>query len=180
MEDIVRRDLLAVINKAIYLLEKKQDPSELKQLSNHTIHNASIFQDEYSVSLAVITYSLSKIIEKRKVQLDDIIKRLKQAAAALAEERYEQYRTHLANLLNLIAKKDKKYRFYIQEVIRQASIRKGSKIYEHGVSASRTAALLGISLWEFYDYLGATQIFDRDTDISSVRERLKYARSLFQ
>ena len=66
MESAVRNDALRIISRVIEILEAKEekDPMELKELSNNTIHNASVFQDECSVSIAVLIYALSKIIER--------------------------------------------------------------------------------------------------------------------
>ena len=64
MEGAVRNDALHIISKVIEILEtkKQKHTMELKELSNNTIHNASVFQDECSVSIAVLIYALSKII----------------------------------------------------------------------------------------------------------------------
>ena len=43
---------------------KEEDVIELKRLSNKTIHSASIHQDTDSIMIAVILYSLSKILER--------------------------------------------------------------------------------------------------------------------
>lgn len=180
MEEIVKKDLLAVLKDTLNTL-KQSVPSiaELKELSNHTIHNASIFQDEHSVSIAILIYSLSKIIERVKDKFDysKIKNLLALAIEYLEDDNIESYHDFMAQIFSIISKTDIKFRVYIQEVIRQASVRKGSKLYEHGISASKTAQILGISPWDLYNYLGATSI--SDTDISSVRDRLKYTRSLF-
>ena len=44
---------------------KKQDVIKLKDLSNKTIHSASIYQDPDNIAVAIILYSLSKIIERK-------------------------------------------------------------------------------------------------------------------
>src|SRR3989344_9523517 len=44
---------------------KQNDSIKLKELSNQTIHAASIYQDTDSISIAIITYSLSKILERK-------------------------------------------------------------------------------------------------------------------
>ena len=48
MHDIIKRDILAVLNKLADILKAKEDSdtAEIKELSNHVIHNVSIFQDE--------------------------------------------------------------------------------------------------------------------------------------
>ena len=45
---------------------RKEDTIKLKKLSNQTIHSASIHQDADSIMIALIIYSLSKILERPK------------------------------------------------------------------------------------------------------------------
>ncbi len=182
MEEIVKKDLLAVLRDTLDILNQPEpNIAKLKEISNHTIHNASIFQDEHSVSIAILIYSLSKIIERVRDKMDysKIKNLLSLSIEYLEDDNTENYHEFIRQIFSIISQKDTQFQLYIQEVIRQASIRKGSKLYEHGISASKTAQILGISLWGLYDYLGATNISDNDKDISSVRERLKYTRGLF-
>ena len=66
MNDRIRNDILAVLRRLAEILEVKEekDTLEIKELSNRVIHDASIFQDDDSVSVAVLVYALSKIIER--------------------------------------------------------------------------------------------------------------------
>ncbi|MBD3164781.1 hypothetical protein GF323_06285 [Candidatus Woesearchaeota archaeon] len=182
MEEEVREDLISVLKQVLaFLKDPEYNISRLRELSNHTIHNASIYQDEHSISVAILIYSLSKVIERVRSNFDyaKIKNLLSLAAEYLEDNNVESYHEFIRKIFGIISRTDSKFRLYIQEVIKQASIRKGSKLYEHGISASKTAQILGISLWDFYDYLGATNISDAEKDISSVRERLEFARSLF-
>ena len=56
MDDIVKKDALQILNRVIEIVKIKdeKDALELKELSNHTIHNASVFQDDASLSIAVL------------------------------------------------------------------------------------------------------------------------------
>ena len=74
MDEVVKKDILKVLSDvaAILQVEEEKDVAELRELSNHTIHNASIFQDEDSVSIAILIYSLSKVIERREGKLNYI------------------------------------------------------------------------------------------------------------
>src|SRR4030066_2122978 len=44
------------------------DSVKLKELSNQTIHTASITQDPDNIAVAVAVYSLSKIVERKEYQ----------------------------------------------------------------------------------------------------------------
>ncbi|MCK5283781.1 MAG: hypothetical protein KAK00_10350 [Nanoarchaeota archaeon] len=182
MEELIKKDILAVLKSTFDILQQPEpDTTSLKQLSNKTIHNASIFQDEHSVSVAILIYSLSKIIERVRSKFDySKIKNLIEISIEyLEDDNLESYHEFITQIFSIISKTDTKFKLYVREVINQASIKKGSVIHEHGVSASKTAQILGISLWDLHEYLGATNTPDIDTDISSVRERLKFTRTLF-
>ena len=79
----------------------------------------------------------------------------------------------------IISTIDSKLKLYIGEVITQAEIKKGSKLYAHGISLGRAAEVLGISQWELMFYIGKTKLIDVKGCVG-VRERLNYARSLFK
>jgi hypothetical protein len=182
MEEIVKKDILDVLKRVQEALNKPHiDISTLKALSDRTIHNASIYQDEHSVSIAILIYSLSKVMDRVKERMDfaKIKNLIGLAVEYLEDNNLESYDDFVKKAFGIISSTDSKFKIYIQEVIRQASIKKGSKIYEHGISASKTSSILGISLWELYQYLGATDIAGEDTKISSVRDRLKFTRGLF-
>ena len=72
MNDIIKKDIIEVLNKLVGILKVKEDSDiiEIKELSNHVIHNASVFQDEDSVSIAILIYSLSKIMERKQKDFD--------------------------------------------------------------------------------------------------------------
>ncbi len=61
----IKQDIISIIKDALLAI-KQDDTEKLKEISNHTLHDASIFQDKHSTSIAVIVYSLSKIFEKNK------------------------------------------------------------------------------------------------------------------
>ena len=67
----------------------------------------------------------------------------------------------------------------MDDVMSEAQIRKGSKMYDHGISLGQAANVLNISQWELMQYLGATKGADSPYDKSNVVEKLKYARGLF-
>jgi hypothetical protein len=177
MHPHVRHDILTIIERAIQLVEKR-DEKALSDLSNHTIHNASIFQDEDSVSIAVIIYALSKLVARGSVA-KTVVVRLRQAHQLLAENKLGRYNASIHGITKEISQLDHKLKLYIEEVINQAQIRKGSKLYDHGISLARAAEMLGISQWELMGYVGNTQIVDRTEEARTVLERIRFTRGLF-
>ncbi len=183
MHDIIKRDILAVLEKLVEILktEEEGDVLEIKQLSNHVIHNASVFQDEDSISIAILIYSLSKIIERKEKELDygKIISILNSAIINLKNNNDEVFRKSVKNMFDFIRAMDAKLKLYIHEVINQAQIKKGCKLCEHGISAARASEVLGISRWELMHYLGQTTLIDQFSEPVNISSRLKFTRGLF-
>lgn len=183
MHDIVKRDILAVLDELAEILKVKEESDivQMRELSNHVIHNASVFQDEDSISVAVLIYSLSKIIERQQKELDynKLIGMVDECIAALKKNNDEAFSKSIKNIFTFIKGIDRKLRLYIHEVVNQAQIKKGCKLCEHGISVARSAEVLGISQWELMHYIGKTTLIDQFSDPVNVSRRLKIARSLF-
>ena len=89
MNEIIKKDILEVLNDLIKILKSKEGSNwiGIKELSNHVIHNASVFQDEDSISVAVLTYALSKIMERNQnMDSGRVLKFLTAAIDALEKE----------------------------------------------------------------------------------------------
>jgi predicted HTH domain antitoxin len=180
MQDIVRKDILDVSEQVLAALQAN-DHHALGELSNHVIHDASIFQDEDSVTFAVLVYALSKVVQRcceEHVSCVNLLPLLTQAKDALAAGKDEDYRARIRQTLDEIKKVDEKLKLYITEVMEKARVKKASKLTEHGISLARTAELLGVSQWELQDYVGKTQIAEHEMG-TPAKERLLRARKWF-
>ena len=62
-----RQHILNILIKVQRALEKK-DYIEIRSLSNQVIHHSSIHQDPDIISIAVIIYALSKLIERDELK----------------------------------------------------------------------------------------------------------------
>src|SRR3990167_5442532 len=94
MDESVKNDVLDVLRKANQFLQKpSQSLYEMRKLSDHTIHNSSIFQDELSISAAILVHCLSKIIEHAGAGIDyaQIQKGIAQAVELLVKGDTEGY-----------------------------------------------------------------------------------------
>ena len=183
MNKIVQKDILSILSgvKGILEIEEEKDVAEIKKLSNHIIHDSSIFQDEDSISIAILVYSLSKIIERKQGNLNykPIRDLISKSIDYLDKSDVDNYRDNIKKLFRLISSIDSKLKFYIEEVIKQSQIKKAGRIYAHGISLGRAAEILGISQWALLSYIGKTTISDVPEEIINVRSRLKFARGLF-
>ena len=179
--------IIEVLDSTLVAL-KDEDAAKLKALSNETIHNASVYQDPGNISVAVLVYALSKLIErsdfKQIKNWNKFIKKINLffslAISALKQDNFNKYEDYLAQARKSINSISINLKPYIEEVLRKASINKASKIYEHGISLGQTAKILGITQWELSEYAGQTRAPDISYDITlDVQKRAKLAMEFF-
>ena len=70
-------------------------------------------------------------------------------------------------------------KIYVQEVLRKASINKGAKLYEHGLSLGKTSELLGITKWELAEYTSQKQTQEINYQTINIKTRAKMALDFF-
>jgi hypothetical protein len=180
-------NLLNILSSVIKAIDEK-DTLTIKEMSDRTVHSASIFQDTNSISIAVIVYSLAKIYEReRYTEYKDwkgfeklILVNLKKAFSNLNANRTEEFSQNLKLILDSIKKLSGHLKGYIEDVFRKARISKASRLYEHGISVERTAKLLGVTVFEMAEYSGKTGIADVDLSITMPeKDRIKIAINFF-
>jgi hypothetical protein len=179
MSPKAREDILSILRDAIHILKEK-DSYSLRQLSDHSVHNASIFQDRYSISIAVVIYALSKIIDRMARIEPQVIEALRWAKDKLEQDDIAGYESEITAIIQLISDFDSKMQRYTHQVINEARIKKGSRIYEHGISLAQTATLLGTTQWELMKYIGQTTMADTFEGSKDMKSRLEFARGLFR
>ncbi len=182
------KDHVLEILKGVRNALDKENYVEIKSLSNGVIHSASIDQDPDIVSLAVVIYSLSKIIERQdyreeknwNVFYKNYIKEIDLLIKALSSDDVEGFRFHVQHVSELISNLTGNLKVYLQDVFRRASVNKASRVYEHGISMEKTAKMLGISIWELSEYTGRTGISNVNLSITMpISERIKLAEKVF-
>ena len=168
---------------------KNEDSIKLKELSNQTIHSASIHQDPECILLAVIIYSLSKIIERTNYReypnwnsfFKQFIKHINYAIVYLERNKIDNFREELGKIRGEINGQTGNLKRHIQDVFRKAEINKASRIYEHGISMEKTSKLLGISIWELAEYAGQTGISDVNLNVTlPEKKRIKIVEDIFR
>ncbi len=185
MEEV--EHVIAVL-KSVKQALQNEDVLKLKDLSNQTIHSASTSQDEGSITIAVLVYTLSKLLERKEYMKiknwNNFLKKfnsfLDLAILSLKSQKPENYVYDLEKARKAITSISINLKPYIEEVIRKASINKASKIYEHGISMEQTARLLGITQWELSEYSGQTNVSDVNYNKTlDVKKRAKMALEFF-
>ena len=164
------------------------DAAGLKGLSNQTIHAAAVFQDADNIVVAVLVYSLGKVLSRdnyRSMEGWDefykaVVKNLGLAVAALQKNELKSARVYLGRIRNSLNKISGDLSRYIKDVFAKAEINKAFKLYEHGLSTEKTAELLGVSLWDLSSYIGQSNIGDAKFAISMpIEKRIKIAEDIF-
>lgn len=178
--------VIAVLTEARDALTSEDAP-KLRELSNQTIHCASYIQDSGSITLAVVMYSLSKIIERsdheRLKNWSSFVKKclswMQLAIRALQENNQQAYEKYLGEARRSLMTVSPNLRLYIQDVLRKASINKASRIYEHGVSLGKTAQLLGVTQWELAEYAGQKKAEEQGYHTFDIKKRAAMALEFF-
>ena len=167
----------------------KGDVAKIRSLSNQTTNTASLTHDPDNIAVAVIVYSLSKIIERedyRRLQGWDnfyktYIGAIDKIIIALQKNDEKTFRANIELIRRAIDKLSGKLKDYIQDVFRGASINKASRIYKHGISMEKTAKLLGITMFELADYTGQGKTADApESKTMDVNARNKLAMEMFR
>jgi hypothetical protein len=166
----------------------REDSAKIKNLSDQTTNSASLTHDPDNIAAAVVVYSLSKIIERQDYKklhgwnkfYTIYVDSIDRIIDALKKEDDKDYRKSIKKIREGISKLSGKLKERIQEVFRDASINKASRIYEHGTSMERTARLLGITLYELASYAGEKEEAEiQKTRIIDVKARIKTAMEIF-
>jgi len=183
-------DIISVLKHVIHGI-KIDDANEIKEWSDHIIHNASIYQDKHSIRTSILVYALSKLFErtkyekKHKAEWDKFWKKITiiitEAINHIEIGDVQEFENDLKKIFNMTSVADKKFSEYVQYVLEKAKIKKAWKIYEHGVSLGRVAELLGVSQWEAMSYLGHTKTHEHPKIISvNIKKRFEKTKKIFE
>lgn len=182
-----RQHLIDLLSKAKESLEQ-QDGSKLKDLSDQTIHSASVYQHTDFVLVAVITYALSKILERKERLplknwqgfVKEISNFLSISIGALQRNKQKLFVITLEKTKHYLQNYSEITKPIIQELLRKASINKASKIYEHGISMAKTTKILGVTPWELTEYIGEKESPHNNINKTiDIKDRIKMTMEFF-
>jgi len=179
IDQTVKDDIITVLNNSINAI-KNADIVALREESDHIVHASTIYQRQESIQTAIVIYALSKILERGKTIDARILDAMQQAIDFMKVDNYRGFNTEIKNMLDMINTVDDQLSRYMQHIITEAEIKKGTKVYEHGISLGKTAEMFGLSQWELMKYVGKTRSSEYMADTVPVEERLKFARGLFK
>ena len=185
MDDYLKKEILNVLIPS-YKAVRRNNLYDLRALSDHLLHSSSIFQDKYTISIAIVTYSLFKIMEKNESRAyknwNGFYKEVKVllylSIVNLKRNNFKEFETCIKKIMQEMKKLDIDVGMFVQEIIDSSKIKKGGKLYEHGLSAGRVAELLGISQWDLMQYIGVKKEEYHFANIP-IKERLNFTRRIF-
>ncbi|MEK6846723.1 MAG: hypothetical protein AABY16_00995, partial [Nanoarchaeota archaeon] len=119
--------LIEVLSSARKAIEH-EDAAELKNLSDQTIHSASVYQHTDYILVAVIIYSLSKIIERKNslqisqwsIFIKNINSLLSLCISSLQQKKHPQFIKFLNKIKQRLEEESGDIRPLIKQVLRKA------------------------------------------------------------
>ncbi|MDO8563571.1 MAG: hypothetical protein Q7R87_01030 [Nanoarchaeota archaeon] len=186
-EKILDREHIITVLKGIKDSLKKEDAIKLKDLSNQTIHCAACNQDSGSTAIGIISYALSKLIErsdyKRIKNWQGFLQRfdssIELAIKAAEEDNLVAFESHVIRARQAILSASPNLKHYLEETLRKSSINRASKMYEHGISLGQTAKLLGLTQWELSEFAGQSRPDEYKATALSAKQRARMALEFF-
>ncbi len=179
MKEEERTGLISLYSSLIPALEQR-DVLKIGRLNKTAIQNASLFQDEDSIAAAVIIYAIMKLIERAEFNVKPLRILVYHCSRHLERKKDKAYEKELAKIFKLITRTDKNLKMFLQEVVKQARIKKGGSLHDQGLSVGRAASLLGISQWELMAYVGKTTLSEIYPGKISEKKRIAQAMELFE
>lgn len=189
VEDYKDLTNIAKILKQSYSSIKNYDELKLKDLSNQTIHSATIHQDSANIMIAVLIYSVSKVFQRDSYKKLDgwdnfynsLLTNWKIMLRAAEKNDYDKTVEAAGDIRNSLNGIEGNLGDYIKDIFAKAEINKASKMYEHGISMEQTAKLLGVSLWDLSSYIGQSYINEiQFVESMPENDRIKMAEEFFQ
>ncbi|PIZ81826.1 hypothetical protein COX98_02325 [Candidatus Pacearchaeota archaeon CG_4_10_14_0_2_um_filter_30_11] len=181
------KNLLRILEQSFNAFKSK-DSLKLKKLSNETVHTSSLTQDSSNILIAVVIYSLGKLLERENYfnlpgwkNFESLTtSALKISIEDLKQNKEEKFTQDFIQIRKAIGKISGKLKKYIEEVFEKSEITKASRIYEHGISLGQTSKLLGITIYDLANYTGQTGISEVSLNQTiNEKERVKMLEDMF-
>jgi len=182
-DKILDRNHIIQVLKETKSALKEENAIKLKDLSNQTIHCATCDQESGSLAIAIITYALSKIIEredkKRIKNWPLFVQRFNSfidlAIKSAQDNNPKAFNENIIRARKTIVNASPKIKGYLEDTLKKATINKASKLYEHGISLGQTAQLLGLTQWEISEYTSQGKEQEYVASPLSAKQRVKMA-----
>ncbi|RME79318.1 MAG: hypothetical protein D6769_02775 [Methanobacteriota archaeon] len=160
--------------RSIYEAFASRNARRMRKLNDKVLNSLIISGEKEAISLAIITYALSKILSKRK----------------FGDKKYNKHMDHIEQILlkmsengevsigvgevkkELVEMESKDPR-YIFSLITKSKVKMAATLYAKGMSLSSVVKLFGIAKEEVLSYAGKTMMFDRVKEEVPVKKRVE-------
>jgi len=184
--------MVATIEEVILRLNKafvKGNPHELREVTNQSTSSFAIYQKKVWLSIALISYALSKIVEKPRYEkyaskgskFSDSVSNCIQKAAALCKlGKVADCQTELDNVITQIQTMESRDMRFLSDLIVKGRTKVAATMYAQGLSLDTVVDLTGAERNEVLSYTGKTTVPDRMGRTFSAKDRMAYARKLLK
>ncbi len=165
---------------------KERDAFKLREIANEAIREAVLSGDKNLANIAVLAYSLSKILSKlhfrKRRDWTRFTKDVERELAGLVGVAKNGDLSRICEeLIELVRKIDEGAGNYTRGLVFKARVKLASEAYALGLSLSSAADLVGADKYELMRYVGATKIHDRPfVKTMSTLERYKILKGVLR
>lgn len=183
-----KKEVIAVLQEAADAIKQKRY-FDLHAISDHILHTIIIYQDKDVVEIAIAIYAINKILEKEKYALHPKVKGfvkimldlLKETKTSLQKNDIDGFHENLKDISEKIHSFSASIKFYIDDVLHFARIKKGTRLYEHGLSLGKAAELVGVAKWDLMPAIGETAIHEQPITPEQLnRKRAAFVGKIFK
>lgn len=180
MKEVIRKEIVYDLTQLQTILEKTNDPEEIRKLSDHTIADVAAYKDLDTITITVLIYALYKIIPIVKPEdKEELHEHIIKAKQALDKKDFGSYNKHLRNTYEFIQSKGASLKEHLESVMQAARVKKGTILLEHGLTIGQAAGLMGLSNWDLQEYASKTAAIEITKETMLTSKRLKIAYKLF-
>ncbi|MCR4368666.1 MAG: hypothetical protein NUV67_02040 [archaeon] len=174
----------AIRLEAMQMAFEAQNQQDLKRIANDSIKDAAMEDSQELAGIAVVAYSLYKILSKDHFVNNPawprvnaaIIGALKKSIFALARGSKKEYEKNMASVALEIRGIDDRLSNYAQNIFEKGKIKQASTAYALGLSIGQAAWLTGAQRKALQEYIGQTRIHDEQPPAKGIARRLEELR----
>lgn len=176
--DLVKKFTFSMLNDF-----KRRNQRALRKLNDQILIEAAINFTRPLYGLAVLSYILSKIVQKPRFltseyskQLLEIEKKLAFAETARTEDEAELLR-RFHDVESSIVSLEKRDKRYLIGLVEKGRLKTAATMYAQGISLGVASEMTGMDKQEILSYAGDTMMFERIKEELSIKDRVKIARA---
>ena len=158
----------------------------LREAANDAIAQAAFENDSKKAEIAVISYSLGKLLSKAHFQrsknwprvADSILREINEAVSLARSDEFGLLEKKLSSVVSTVAKVDFEFGNYWQNLIEKARVKQASSAYALGLSLSQACGLTCCDKQALFNYIGFTKMHEETPVLKNISERVDRLKEL--